>query len=84
MSLPCNFCLGVQHGNRFTCPRCGRGLIHYLPLRAEIYEHAAKIRGDWSASRLRACEGYEEAAVTLARRVSDGMRRRDKEDGRET
>ena len=65
--LPCQHCLEIRTNaiHAFPCPVCGRWLPCYLPLRAEIYAHAAVIRRGWPRARLRQQERYEEAAVTL-------------------
>lgn len=80
----CHHCAGVHSGYKSKCPVCGRKLIHRIPTLEEIYSEAEAIRADWASVRLQKCELYQELEIHTASRCGDGMRRRDKEDGRET
>ena len=84
MKHHCDFCCGVQNGVKYACPVCGRTLIHSLPSREDIYAQAAEHRKRWPLVKLRQQEGWQELEITRASRFHDGMRRREKEDGRET
>ena len=84
MKHHCDFCLGIQNGVKYECPLCGRKLVHCLPLREDIYSQAAEQRKRWPDIKLRQQEGWQEVEITRASRCGDHMRRREKEDGRET